>query len=91
MFYGFVITEAGNRLLARQVAGDHLDISRVVMDKGTCESDEAARVLTAPIEPGPNGVYTVRRGSSIYDKRRTARGEIPTPPPGTTREKACSE
>lgn len=59
MFYGFVITEAGNRLLARQVAGDHLDISRVVMDKGTCESDEAARVLTEPIEPGPNGVYTV--------------------------------
>ena len=59
MFYGFVITEAGNRLLARQVAGDHLDISRAVMDKGTCESDEAARVLTAPIDPGPNGVYTV--------------------------------
>lgn len=59
MFYGFVITEAGNRLLARQVAGDHLDISRVVMDKGTCESDEAARVLTALVEPGPNGVYTV--------------------------------
>lgn len=59
MFYGFVITEAGNRLLARQVAGDHLDISRVVMDKGTCEDDEAARKLTAPIDPGPNGVYTV--------------------------------
>lgn len=59
MFYGFVITEAGNRLLARQVAGDHLDISRAVMDKGTCEDDEAARKLTAPIDPGPNGVYTI--------------------------------
>ena len=59
MFYGFVITEAGNRLLARQVAGDHLDISRVVMDKGTCESAEEAIKLTAPIDPGPNGVHTV--------------------------------
>lgn len=29
------------------------------MDKGTAESAEAARKLTAPIDPGPNGTSTV--------------------------------
>ena len=38
MFYGFVITEAGNNLLAKMVAGDKLTITKVVMDKGTAES-----------------------------------------------------
>ena len=33
MFYGFVITEAGNNLLAKMVAGDKLTITKVVMDK----------------------------------------------------------
>ena len=51
MFYGFVITEAGNNLLAKMVAGDKLTITKVVMDKGTAESAEAARKLTAPIDP----------------------------------------
>lgn len=59
MFYGFVITEAGNNLLAKMVAGDKLTITKVVMDKGTAESAEAARKLTAPIDPGPNGTGTV--------------------------------
>ena len=59
MFYGFVITEAGNRMLARQIAGDHFDISSVIMDKGTCADDEIARKLTAPIDPGPRGTHTV--------------------------------
>ena len=59
MFYGFVITEAGNNLLAKMVAGDKLTITKVVMDKGTAESAEAARKLTAPIDPGPNGTNTV--------------------------------
>lgn len=58
MFYGFVITEAGNNLLAKMVAGDKLTITKVVMDKGTAESAEAARKLTAPIDPGPNGTST---------------------------------
>ena len=58
MFYGFVITEAGNNLLANMVAGDKLTITKVVMDKGTAESAEAARKLTAPIDPGPNGTST---------------------------------
>ena len=58
MFYGFVITEAGNNLLAEMVAGDKLTITKVVMDKGTAESAEAARKLTAPIDPGPNGTST---------------------------------
>lgn len=52
--YGFVITEAGNNLLAKMVAGDKLTITKVVMDKGTAESAEAARKLTAPIDLGPN-------------------------------------
>lgn len=59
MFYGFIITEAGNNLLAKMVAGDKLTITKVVMDKGTAESAEAARKLTAPIDPGPNGTSTV--------------------------------
>ena len=54
-----VITEAGNNLLAKMVAGDKLTITKVVMDKGTAESAEAARKLTAPIDPGPNGTSTV--------------------------------
>ena len=59
MFYGFVITEAGNNLLAKMVAGDKLTITKVVMDKGTAESVETARKLTAPIDPGPSGTSTV--------------------------------
>ena len=59
MFYGFVITEAGNSLLASIVAGNKFTITKVVMDKGTAESAEAARTLTAPIDPGPNGTSTV--------------------------------
>ncbi len=59
MFYGFVITEAGNRLLAKMVAGQTLELSGVVMEKGTADSADAARKLTAPIDPGPAGTSTV--------------------------------
>ena len=59
MFYGFVITEAGNNLLAKMVAGEKLTITKVVMDKGTATDAEAARELTAPIDPGPEGTSTV--------------------------------
>lgn len=59
MFYGFVITEAGNRLLAKMVAGQTLELSGVVMEKGTAASADAARKLTAPIDPGPAGTSTV--------------------------------
>ena len=62
MFYGFVITEAGNNMLANMVAGDKLTITKVVMDKGTAESANAARQLTAPIDPGPNGTSTTLPG-----------------------------
>lgn len=58
MFYGFVITNAGNNLLNNMVAGEKLTITKVVMEKGTAESAEAARQLTAPIDPGPNGTST---------------------------------
>ena len=59
MFYGFVITEAGNQMLAKMVAGDTLELSGVFMDLGTVEDKETARQLTAPIEPGPAGTSTV--------------------------------
>lgn len=52
MFYGFVITEAGNALLASMVAGQTLTITGVTMDKGTAESAEAARQLDRPHRPG---------------------------------------
>ena len=56
----------------------------------------SARVLSfmdgaaTQLEHAPNN-NTVRRGSTFYDKRRTARGEIPAPRSGTTREKTCPE
>ena len=59
MFYGFVITEAGNQLLAKMVAGDKLKLSGVFMDLGTVEDKETARQLIAPLEPGPAGTSTV--------------------------------
>ena len=59
MFYGFVTTETGNRLLASMVAGETLTITRVVMDKGTAESPEAARKLVEPIDPGPEGTSNI--------------------------------
>ena len=59
MFYGFVTTEAGNRLLASMVAGETLTITRVVMDKGTAENAEAARKFVAPIDPGPEGTSNI--------------------------------
>ena len=59
MFYGFVITEAGNQLLAEMVAGQTLKLSGVFMDLGTVEDKETARQLIAPLEPGPAGTSTV--------------------------------
>ena len=59
MFYGFVITEAGNQMLAKMVAGQTLKLSGVFMDLGTVEDKETARQLTAPLEPGPAGTSTV--------------------------------
>ena len=59
MFYGFVITEAGNQLLAKMVAGQTLKLSGVFMDLGTVEDKETARQLIAPLEPGPAGTSTV--------------------------------
>ena len=59
MFYGFVITEAGNQMLAKMVAGQTLKLSGVSMDLGTVEDKETARQLNAPLEPGPAGTSTV--------------------------------
>ncbi len=59
MFYGFVITEAGNQLLAKMVSGQTLKLSGVFMDLGTVEDKETARQLIAPLEPGPAGTSTV--------------------------------
>ena len=59
MFYGFVITEAGNSLLASMVAGQTLTITKAVMGEGTAENAEAARKLTNPITQGPEATSTV--------------------------------
>ena len=58
-FYGFVITDGGKQMLAQMIAGEKLEITKVVMEKGTAESADAARLLTAPIDPGPNGTSTI--------------------------------
>ena len=59
MFYGFVITEAGNSLLASMVAGQTLTITKAVVGEGTADNAEAARKLTNLIDPGPEGTSTV--------------------------------
>ena len=58
MFYGFVITEAGNSLLASMVAGQTLTITKAVMGEGTADNAEAARQLTNLITPGPEATST---------------------------------
>lgn len=58
MFYGFVITEAGNSLLASMVAGQTLTITKAVMGEGTADNAEAARKLTNLITPGPKATST---------------------------------
>ena len=59
MFYGFVITERGNNILAHMTAGKQLVMTRVVMEKGTAESAEIARSMTEPIDAGPAGTSTL--------------------------------
>ena len=49
--YGFIITIAGEGLLARASAGEGLTITEVWVGKGTVESAEAAKALTALLDP----------------------------------------
>ncbi len=49
--YGFVITTAGEGLLARASAGEGLTLTEVWVGKGTVESAEAAKALTALLDP----------------------------------------
>lgn len=59
MFYGFVVTEAGNALLATTLAGQTLTITKAVVGGGAADSEEDARALTDLIDPGPNATSTV--------------------------------
>ena len=58
MFYGFVITESGNALLASMVAGQTLTITKAVVGEGTADNPDAARELTDLITPGPEATST---------------------------------
>lgn len=49
--YGFIITTAGEGLLARAAAGEGLTLTEVWVGKGTVESAEAAKALTALLDP----------------------------------------
>lgn len=49
--YGFVITTAGEGLLARASAGETLALTEVWVGRGVVESVEAAKALTALIDP----------------------------------------
>ena len=49
--YGFIITTAGEGLLARASAGEGLTITEVWVGKGTVESAAAAKALTALLDP----------------------------------------
>ena len=58
MFYGFVITESGNALLASMVAGQTMTITKAVVGEGTADNPDAARKLTDLITPGPTATST---------------------------------
>ena len=58
MFYGFVITESGNALLASMVAGQTLTITKAVVGEGTADNPDTARKLTNLITPGPTATST---------------------------------
>lgn len=49
--YGFIITTAGEGLLARASAGEGLTLTEVWVGKGAVESAGAAKVLTALLDP----------------------------------------
>lgn len=49
--YGFIITTAGEGLLARASAGEGLTLTEVWVGKGTVESAGAAKALTALLDP----------------------------------------
>ena len=49
--YGFIITTAGEGLLARASAGEGLTITEVWVGKGAVESAAAAKALTALLDP----------------------------------------
>lgn len=49
--YGFIITTAGEGLLARASAGEGLTLTEVWVGKGAVESAGAAKALTALLDP----------------------------------------
>ncbi len=49
--YGFVITTAGQGMLARGAAGEPLTMTGVQVGKGIVESESAAKALTALLDP----------------------------------------
>ena len=49
--YGFIITTAGEGMLARASAGEGLTLTEVWVGKGAVESAEAAKALTALLDP----------------------------------------
>lgn len=57
--YGFIITTAGQEVLARAAAGEQLTISQVQVGKGVAASAEAAAALEALIDPVAAGTSTV--------------------------------
>ena len=59
MFYGFIITDNGKDVLANMMSGEILTITKIILDKGTAESEETARNLEEPIDPGPEATSTV--------------------------------
>ncbi len=56
--YGFVVTTAGQGMLARASAGETLTLTGVQVGKGVAASREAALALTALIDPVANGTST---------------------------------
>ena len=56
--YGFVVTDDGRELIAKLVAGQTLNISRVLVGSGSVEDDVEMAKLTALVEPVALGTST---------------------------------
>ena len=75
--YGFIITTAGEGLLARASAGEGLTLTEVWVGKGAVESAGAAKALTALLDPVAKATSTCLLYTSWWKSQR--------PPPWSLR------
>lgn len=65
--YGFVVTDKGRELIAKLVAGQTLNITRVMVGSGTVDEDVEMTKLTTLVQPVALGTSTIPKydGASV--------------------------